>query len=428
MDVTAGAARIGMTPLARGGMVVTEAVPGVRSVALGAWVRTGSRDEQSPVLGISHFLEHMMFKGTARRDAREIARCLESVGSGLDAYTTREYTCYQARVVDEHLPRAMDLIGDCLSHSLFAFEHVEREKQVVTEEIQSYEDNPDEHIQDLVSQCVWRGHPLGTPILGTRETVRAFTAGAIRDRFQASYHAGNLVIAAAGNLTHEEVVDLAERHLELEPSAPAVPVAGVELDYRPSDVCLERDLAQLNLCLGTPGLSANDPRRFALVVLNGILGGSMSSRIFQRVREEEGLAYSVFTDVEFYRDAGILVCGLAVSPPEGRRALRVVGAEFQRLMRDGVAAEELADMKSQFRGSLLLGLESMGTRMGRLGKGILYYGRPIPAAELLSQVEAVTAEDVVELARELLAPERFSLVALGPLPEGQLRAGELLSP
>lgn len=427
MDAPLPSSSIRVTALGGGGVVATEAVPGVRSVAVGVWVRTGSRDEPSPVLGISHFLEHMVFKGTARRDAREIARCLESVGSALDAYTTREYTCYQARVVDEHLPRAMDLIGDCLSHSLFAPEHVEREKQVVTEEIQSYEDTPDEHIQDLVSECVWRGHPLGTPILGTRETVRGFNAPIVRERFHASYLSGNVVVAAAGNLVHEEVAALAERHLELGTSPSAAAPAAAALDFRPTDLCLERDLAQLNLCLGTPGIAYSDRRRFALVILNGILGGSMSSRIFQRVREDEGLAYSAFTDVEFYRDSGILVCGLAVSPGQGERALRLVGEEFRRLLRDGLAPDELADMKSQFAGSLLLGLESTGTRMGRLAKGILYYGRPVASAELIAAVEAVTADDVLGLASEILRPERFSLVALGPLPAGGFRAAELLS-
>lgn len=408
--------------------MASEAIPGVRSVAVGVWVRTGSRDEIHPVLGISHFLEHMMFKGTARRDVREIARTLEAVGSSLDAYTTREYTSYQTRVVDEDLARAFDLIGDCLSYSVFAPEHVEREKQVVTEEIQSYEDSPEEHVQDLVSECVWRGHPLGTPILGTRETVRGFTAAVVRERFRGWYHAGNVVVAAAGNLEHETVVELAERHLALPaPPAAAARAAGEHaLDYRPTDLCVERDLAQLNLGLGTPGIAYDDPRRYALVVLNGILGGSMSSRLFQRVREDEGLAYSVFTDLDLHRDTGIFVCGLGVSPESGKRALRLVGQEFRRLRRDGLEPGELADMKSQFRGSLLLGLESTTARMGRLAKGLLYYGRPITAAELLERAEAVTEDEVMALAEELLKPERFSLVALGPLPEGPLKAAELL--
>jgi predicted Zn-dependent peptidase len=419
-----------ISPLASGGQVITEAIPGMRSVAVGVWVRTGSRDEVPPILGISHFLEHMMFKGTPRRDAREIARSLEAVGSALDAYTTREYTCYQARVVDEDLPRAFDVMGDCLSHSLFASEHVEREKQVVTEEIQSYEDSPEEHVQDLVSECVWRGHPLGTPILGTRETVRGFTAQVVRDRFQAAYQAANTVVAAAGNLEHQSVLELAERHLQLPaahlPSPAAAPPV-IPLNYRPADICLERDLAQLNLCLGTSGLTYLDPRRYTLLVLNGILGGSMSSRLFQRVREEEGLAYSVFTDADSYRDSGIFVCGLGVSPGAGKRALRLVGEEFRRLLRDGLEPGELADMKSQFRGNLLLGLESTTARMGRLAKGLLVYGRLLPVAELIERVEAVTEEGVMDLARDLLRPERFSLVALGPLPEGPLAAAELLS-
>jgi predicted Zn-dependent peptidase len=421
-------AAVRVSPLPSGGQVITEVTPGMRSVAVGVWVRTGSRDESPPILGISHFLEHMMFKGTTHRDAREIARGLEAVGSALDAYTTREYTCYQTRVVDEHLPRAFDVIGDCLSHSLFAPEHVEREKQVVTEEIQSYEDSPDEHVQDLISECVWRGHPLGTPILGTRETVRGFTAELVRERFQAAYQARTTVVAAAGNLKHEAVVDLAERYLLLPNSSgqDAPPPGVVALDYRPQDLCIERDLAQLNLCLGTPGLAYHDPRRYALMVLNGVLGGSMSSRLFQRVREEEGLAYSVFTDIDCYRDTGLFVCGLGVSPAVAKQSLRLVGEEFRRLERDGLEEGELADMKSQFRGNLLLGLESTSARMGRLAKGLMVYGRPVPVAEMIERVDAVTEDQVMALARELLRPERFSLIALGPMPEGNLAAADLL--
>jgi predicted Zn-dependent peptidase len=422
----ADSSSVRVSALSGGGAVATESIPGVRSAAVGVWVRTGSRDEAAETLGISHFLEHMMFKGTARRDAREIARSLESVGSALDAYTTREYTCYQARVVDEDLPRALDVIGDCLSHSLLNPEHVEREKLVVAEEIQSYEDTPDEHIQDLVSEAVWRGHPLGTPILGTRDTVRSFTPELVRDRFLAAYHTGNMVAAVAGSLDHEVVVDLVERHLELKSTRPAMTPEPVALDYHPSDVCLDRDFAQLNLCLGTPAVGYADSGRYPLMLLNGILGGSMSSRIFQRVREDEGLAYSVFTDVEFYHDSGIFCCGLGVSPDQGKRALRLVGEEFRRLRRDGLEPGELDDMKSQFRGSLLLSLESTGARMGRLAKGLLYYGRSIPALELLDRIDAVSEEEVMALATELLRPERFTLIALGPLKEGPLAAAELL--
>ena len=415
-----------LSRLPSGALVATERVPGVRSVAVGVWVQTGSRDERPAMLGISHFLEHMMFKGTERRDAREIARSLEALGSSFDAYTTREYTCYQTRVVDEHLAQAMDVIGDCLSHSLFTPEHIEREKLVVTEEIQSYEDSPDEHIQDLVSECVWRGHPLGTPILGTRETVAGFNAVNVRHHFTAAYHSGQTVIAAAGNLEHAALLELAAEHLDLPASAAAGPVAPVALTYAASDRAIERDLTQLNLCLGTPGLAYSDPRRPALMVLNGILGGAMSSRIFQRVREDEGLAYSVFTDVDCHHDSGIFVCGMAVSPSKGKRAVKLVGEEFRRLVRDGLAPGELADMKSQFRGNILLGLESTGTRMGRLAKSLIYYGRPVPVEELLARVDAVTEAEVLGLATELLRPERFSLVALGPLPGGELRAAELL--
>ncbi|HWN82507.1 MAG TPA: pitrilysin family protein, partial [Candidatus Udaeobacter sp.] len=320
----------------------------------------------------------------------------------------------------------MDVIGDCLSHSLFNPEHIAREKLVATEEIQSYEDSPDEHIQDLVSECVWRGHPLGTPILGTRETVAGFNAQNVREYFTSAYHSGQTVIAAAGNLTHEALVELAAEHLDLPASPAAGSVKPVPLTYAANDHAIERDIAQLNLCLGAPGLAYSDPRRPALMVLNGILGGAMSSRIFQRVREDEGLAYSVFTDVDCHHDSGIFVCGMAVSPPQGKRAVKLVGEEFRRLVKDGLAPGELADMKSQFRGNILLGLESTGTRMGRLAKSLIYYGRPVPVEELLKRVDAVTEEEVIGLGAELLKPERFSLIALGPLPGGTLHAAELL--
>jgi predicted Zn-dependent peptidase len=256
--------------------------------------------------------------------------------------------------------------------------------------------------------------------------VGGFTAANVREHFSGAYHAGRTVISAAGNLDHQTVVALAERYLDLPASPAADRVAPVPLAYTAVDRGFERDLTQLNLCLGTPGLAYADPRRPALMILNGILGGAMSSRIFQRVREDEGLAYSVFTDVDCHHDSGIFVCGMAVSPTKGKRAIKLVGEEFRRLLRDGLTSGELADMKAQFRGNILLGLESTGTRMGRLAKSLIYYGRPVAVEELLQRVDAVTEDEVLALAAELLRPERFSIVALGPLPEGELKAAELL--
>jgi predicted Zn-dependent peptidase len=256
--------------------------------------------------------------------------------------------------------------------------------------------------------------------------VRGFTAAVVRDHFAAAYQSGRTVVAAAGNVDHEALMALAGEHLVLPGAAAAngVPEAA-PLAFQPSNLSIERDLAQLNLCLGTPGIAYQDPQRPALMILNGILGGAMSSRLFQRVREDEGLAYSVFTDVDCHHDTGIFVCGMAVSPNQGKRALRLVGEEFRRLLKDGLEPGELADMQSQFRGNLLLGLESTGTRMGRLAKSLLYCGRPVAAEELLERVAAVTEDDVMALARSLLRPDRFALVALGPLPEGELTAAEL---
>jgi len=407
--------------------VVSESVPWVRSASLGMWVRTGSRDEGDDVLGISHFLEHMLFKGTRRRSALEIAQSLESVGGHLDAFTGREQTCYYGRFLDEHWPQAVDVLADLVSSPLLEADQIEKEKGVVIDEISSYEDEPDELVHDLFADLIWNGHALGRSILGTRETVRRFDRGALTGYFDRRYTSRNLVVALAGSFDRDAFLDLVQRQL-------VVPAGGEAIDgpplppFVPGVLNRPREFSQLYLCLGARSIPYDDDDRFALQVLSMILGGGMSSRLFQVVREQEGLAYSVYSYADFYRDTGLFCISLDVAPERGRRALKVVLSEVADLQRNGLRAGELESAKAQLKGSLLLGLESLSSRMSRIARNEIYFGRHIPVRELVRQVERVREEQVVEIARRSLAEGAISLVALGPLPEGAYTEQDLAMP
>jgi len=399
----------------------------VRSASLGMWVRTGSRDEGDDVLGISHFLEHMLFKGTRRRSALEIAQSLESVGGHLDAFTGREQTCYYGRFLDEHWPQAVDVLADLVSSPLLEADQIEKEKGVVIDEISSYEDEPDELVHDLFADLIWNGHALGRSILGTRETVRRFDRGALTGYFDRRYTSRNLVVALAGSFDRDAFLDLVQRQL-------VVPAGGEAIDgpplppFVPGVLNRPREFSQLYLCLGARSIPYDDDDRFALQVLSMILGGGMSSRLFQVVREQEGLAYSVYSYADFYRDTGLFCISLDVAPERGRRALKVVLSEVADLQRNGLRAGELESAKAQLKGSLLLGLESLSSRMSRIARNEIYFGRHIPVRELVRQVERVREEQVVEIARRSLAEGAISLVALGPLPEGAYTEQDLAMP
>jgi predicted Zn-dependent peptidase len=421
--------------LAGGLTVVSEYVPWVRSASLGIWVRSGSRDESDANLGVSHFLEHMLFKGTARRNTLEIAQSLESLGGHLDAFTGREQTCYYGRFLDEHLPQAVDVLADLVTAPLFDPEEIEKEKGVVIDEISSYEDEPDELVHDLFADLIWNGHVLGRSILGTRETVQGFERASLVDYFRLRYTPANLVVALAGAFDREQFLDLVARHMTPGAEGPA-DAAGVRPDAGPGPDALPpfeagvvnrpRDFAQLYLCLGARAFPYDDEDRFALQVLSMILGGGMSSRLFQQVREKAGLAYSVYSYADFYRDTGLFCISLDVTPDRGRRALRLVLDEIARLRRDGLVDGELAAAKAQLKGSLLLGLESLSSRMSRIARNEIYFGRNMPVRDLVRQVERVTEEEVLAVAGRVLADGRLSLVALGPLPEGPYRLEDLV--
>lgn len=393
--------------------IVGERMESVRSAAIGVWIRVGSRHEARAESGMTHFLEHVVFKGTRRRDALEIALAIESVGGHLDAFTGREVTCFNARVLEEHLDLAVDVLSDLTLHPRLDPADVEKEKGVIIEEIRNYEDTPDDRVHDLFSDVVWRGHPLGNRILGTEESVRAFSNGAIAGYHARHYTLPNLLVSVAGRFDWDRVVSVVEETFadapRGEPSRPApVSPAGRGVIHH------QHELAQQYLCVGGAGLPHEHPDRYALVLLSALLGGGMSSRLFQRVREKEGLAYSVYTYADSYSDAGIFCASMSVQPTHGRKAVRATLEEFDRVAEHGVPPDELRAVKAQLKGNLLLGLESTTNQMTRLARSEIYSGRYVAVDELIASVDRITEDDVKRLARGMAARESLCLVALGP--------------
>ncbi len=409
------------TVLPNGLAVLSQSLPDRRTLSLGAWVRSGARDEPREHLGVTHFLEHMMFKGTHSRDARAIAASLESLGGSLDAFTTREHVCYTARVLSEHLSQAVDVVSDLVCRSRFEAAEIEREKSVVREEILAYEDNPDEKVADLLAEQLWGDHALGRPILGTVETVSGLTRDALSTQFDRRFRGDQLVVVAAGGLDHDLLVAECARGF-LTPGGP-VPVLDVApAAHVPSVRHEENELQQLYLSLGGRGLGYGDPARYPLVVGETLLGGGMSSRLFQRIREDAGLAYSIFTSLEMLRDGGSFAIHLGVSPEKGREALRLLREELDRLLAEGPGADEVEAAKMQIKGSVVMAQESVSSRMYHIARQELYLGRYTPSEQQLERILAVTRDEVRDVLARFARPEGFSLTALGPAPGGPLTA------
>jgi predicted Zn-dependent peptidase len=412
--VSGGRGQYGRTELEHGLTVLTESMSGVRSASVGVWVRFGSAHEQPEEMGIAHLLEHMVFKATARRSARDIALSLERLGGSLDAYTTREHTSFQARVLDEHLDVALDVLADLVVHPKLRAEDLELEREVILEEISTVEDTPDDLIFELQSEALWNGHPYGHSILGTRDTVARLTAADLQRVHQATYSRANIVIAAAGHVAHEPFVERVATLFAAAPTDGATPsVAPVETRPGPG-IRQARDTAQAHVTLGARTFGHPDPRRYAFVLLSNAMGGGMSSRLFQRVREELGLAYSVYSFQSFYRNAGLSGVYVGTRPEWGDRALDVIREEMSRVARSGLDAEELRDAQGQVKGQLALSLESSGGRMHRLAAFELYDEPFQDLDELTARVDAVTLDDVAAVASDYWDPDRHTLVRLGP--------------
>jgi predicted Zn-dependent peptidase len=411
--------------LSNGLTLLTEAMPAVRSVALGIWLRSGSRHEREEENGISHFLEHMVFKGTRNRTAEEIARSADSIGGHLDAFTAKECASFSTKVLDEHLPRAFDVLADLVKNPLLRPEHIVKERRVIQEEIKMVEDTPDDLVHEIFTQTYWRGHALGRPILGTRQTVRRFECEQLLDYFQRHYTPGNMLIAAAGHVEHAQLVELAAKEF-------GDAAAGLPLEECPAPVPhphikhrRKKELEQVHICIGAPAYPQTHERRFACYILNTVLGGGMSSRLFQNIREKRGLAYAVFSSLNSFRDVGCLSVYAGTAAASAREVVRLIVEEFRRLKETPFSEEELQRAKDYLKGSLLLSLESTMSRMSNLARVEMFFGRYISPDEIAAGVDAVTTEDVLAVARQLIATERIALTILGPHDNLKLTRADL---
>jgi predicted Zn-dependent peptidase len=416
-----------LTELDGGLRVVTEAVPSVRSVALGLWVRTGSRDEDQPQAGVSHFLEHLLFKGTERHSAIEISELFDGMGASTNAATSKESTHLHTRFLDEHTERAFDLAAEMLLAPALPPDEVDSEREVVLEEIAMYEDEPQDRVHDLLAEAVYAGHPLGRRVLGDAGVIASIPVAEIAGYHGSRYTAPNLVVGAAGHVEHDRIVELSRRLL----SPPAgEPARANGLDHAPDPRFRfqAKDTEQYHICFGGPGISRADERRFALGVLDALFGASTSSRLFREVREKRGLAYAVGSYTEQYVDRGLVAMYLGTRAENVAEACEVVGRELLALRDGGVSAEELSRAKESVKGRLVLGLEATAARMSRCARSILFGVPLLSLDELLERVQAVSADDVAELARELYDPARFSAACIGPEEERFRTAVESVSP
>jgi len=404
------------TVLPQGLTIVTESVPELRSCSLGIWCGAGSRHEPDAQAGMSHFLEHMFFKGTRSRSAYDIAVTMDSVGGQLNAFTDREHTCFYARVMDCHLPLALDILSDMINHSLFDEQEIEREKGVVLEEIKMYEDTPDEQVFELFQRGFYGTHALGRPIIGYAPTVSALTRQDLVTYVDARYHPGNLLIACAGQVEHEALVEQVVGHFESARSGSAPPASPQPVPQHHRSV-YHKACEQTYLCMGTPGFAYVDPRRYPLLVLDSVLGGCMSSRLFQEIREKRGLVYSVSTVQSALSDCGTFGVFAGTSAEKVPEVLEVTREIFADVASKGITDEELKRAQELLKGTLALSLESTSSRMMRIARNNLYHGRFVPIEETIQKIEAVSLQDVRDLAEGLLDASRYSLAALGPVTQ-----------
>ena len=409
-----------ITTLPNGLRVVSETVPGVRSVTVGVWFRTGSRDEPEAQAGIAHLLEHMAFKGTESRTARELAEVVDRVGGQMNAYTSKEDTSFYIRVLDEHFELGMEILADMLLRSRFDAEELEKEKRVILEEIKMYEDDPEDVVHDLAVQTLWPGHPLGRPVIGFEATVSAVDRATLVDFWRHHYEPGRAVIAVAGHVEHARVVEAVQRDFGGWTPAGA---PGRQDPPLPQGVEAWRQKAieQVHLCVVAPAAAYGSDELYAETVLSNILGGASSSRLFQVIREDHGLAYSVYTFHGGYSDTGLFGIYAATSPETAPQVLELIGRECRRILQEGVSPDELARTRDQIKANLLMGLESTGNRMNRLGRSLLMLDRVVTVDEVVRRVEAVTADDVAQAAARLLDRDRWVLAGVGPAESMALR-------
>jgi predicted Zn-dependent peptidase len=402
--------------LPNGIRVVSERLPHLKSISLGVWIGTGSRHESVDNHGISHFIEHLIFKGTERRSAQALAEEVDAVGGQINAFTAKEYTCFYMKALDHHLDFAAELLEDMIFHSRFATADIEKEREVVLEELHMYEDSPEEMVHDVHVQQIWPEHALGRNILGTREAIASFDNTMLLNYYNSRYQPDNIVIAAAGNLTHEALVECAERyygHLQglsqtLQPSVPLITTAtNTQL----------KDTEQVHMCLSTDSVPYDSPDIYGVYILNNIFGGSMSSRLFQSIREDRGLAYSVYSYQTNYSDCGLLTIYAGTRPGNASQVLNLILENMHKLKINGISEKELTKSKEQLKGNLLLGLESSGSRMSRIGRNELTLKRFVPLDEVVAKVDQVNMDQLNRLIQHMMRKQLLSYTAIGPLDE-----------
>jgi predicted Zn-dependent peptidase len=414
------------TVLPNGLRVVTERMPHVRSVSAGVWIGTGSREESLEQTGISHFIEHMLFKGTKKRTAEQIARSVDSIGGGLDAFTSKELVSYNVKVLDEHLPEAFDIVSDLVRNPRFDPADIDKEKGVIMEELKMEVDNPEYLIHEIFASNFWKGHSLGRPILGTRQTIRSFDQDKIANYYRDYYTPKNILITAAGNLSHKKLVRLAEDHFGDLKSRVAAKPDTKPTPHAPLVFREKKSLEQVHLYMGVPSIPMPHKERFACYILNAILGGGMSSRLFQNIREKQALAYTVYSELSMYHDAGCLLVYAGTSPRTVGRVIDSVAHEMREITEHLVTAEELRRAKDHLKGSFMLGLESTSSRMGNLARQELYFKRFFSLDEMLESIEIVTAKDVQKLAEQFFDPHQTAVALLGRLDGFRLRRRDLM--
>jgi len=406
--------------LTNGIRVVTENIPYLRSVSLGVWINTGSRDEEDHNNGISHFLEHLAFKGTNKRTSRQIAFEIDSIGGYIDAFTSREYTCYSVKVLDEHLPIALDILSDIILNSTFNSNEIEKERNVILEEIKMIEDMPSDYIYDLLYKALWPGHPFGQPIQGEPDTINKITRDDILTHLDRHYLPEKIVIASGGNVSHKKLMRLLEKYFKSyrrDGNSTRKPIIS---EITQKVVFKEKNLEQVHLCLGTKGLTNNDSERFKSYLLNTILGGSMSSRLFQKIREEKGLAYSIYSFNSPYVDTGIFGIYAGTGPENFFTVLELIMDEIRLIKNEKVNETELQKSKDQLKGIMMLALESSISRMSQIAKQELYLGKHFTLNEIVSEIEKVTPQGVQDIANTLFDSKFFNLAVTGPLVEKEI--------
>ena len=401
--------------LPNGLIVVTEQMPHIRSISIGVWIRTGSRHEDPEQNGISHFAEHMVFKGTTSRSAEDIARQIDSIGGNMDAFTAKECISFDVKVLDENLPTAFDILSDLVLNPVFDNKDIVRERGVILEEIKMDEDNPDYLVHEIFTQNFWKDHPLGKPILGTKETVRRFEQPLLLDYYRRFFIPNNMVIAAAGNITHERFVELVEeRFSEMKPGKngfhQAPPKTSPRIVMRN-----KKALEQVQICIGVPSHPISHERRYSSYVLSTLLGGGMSSRLFQNVRERQGLCYAIYSELSPFRDTGCLSVYAGTSREWAPKIVQSIVKEFHNLKSQPVSEEEMKRAKAQLKGSLMLSLESSTARMSNLARQEMYFDRFFGLDEIIDRIEQVTAADLMQLANEFFTSEQIAVTVLGNL-------------